>query len=77
MIPDYCKALVALFELYTIVMSAVLCYHEWCKKKIFVKCDNESACEIINKGRSQIHVIMTFMRKLVWCEAKFNFTILD
>ena len=75
MIPDDCKASMALFELYPIVMSAVLWGHEWCKKRIIVKCDNESACEIINKGRSRIPFIMKFMRKLVWCEAKFNFTI--
>lgn len=75
MIPEECKASMALFELYPIVMSAVLWGHEWCRKRIIVKCDNESACEIINKGRSRIPFIMKFVRKLVWCEAKFNFTL--
>ena len=75
MIPEECKASMALFELYPIVMSAVLWGEEWCKKRIIVNCDNESACEIINKGRSRIPFIMKFVRRLVWCEAKFNFTI--
>ena len=75
MIPNDCKASMALFELYPIVMAAVLWGQEWCKKRIVVKCDNESACEIINKGRSRIPFIMKFIRKLVWCEAKYNFTI--
>ena len=75
MIPNDCKASLALFELYPIFMAAVLWGQEWSKKRIVVKCDNESAYKIINKGRSRIPFIMKFIRKLVWCEAKYNFTI--
>ena len=63
-IPADCKASMVLFKLYPIVMSVILWGQEWCKKRIIVKCDNESACEIINKRRSYIPFIIKFIRKL-------------
>ena len=75
MIPEDCKASMALYELYYIVMAVVLWGDKWCRKRILVNCDNEATVEIINKGRSKIPFIMKFVRKLVWFEAKHNFVI--
>ena len=75
MVPEDSKSSMALFELYPIVMTAVLWGHLWCRRKIVVNCDNASAVEIISRGRSKIPFIMTFVRKLVWLEAKYGFVI--
>lgn len=40
-----------------------------------MNCDNAATVEIINKGRSKIPFIMKFVRKLVWYEALYSFTI--
>ena len=76
MVPEDTKSSMALFELYPIVMAAVLWGHSWCRRKIVVNCDNASAVEIINRARSKIPFIMKFVRKLVWLEAKYSFVIL-
>lgn len=75
MIPSSCKASMALFELYPVVMAAVLWGKYWCKKRIVVNCDNAATVEIINKRRSKIPFIMKFVRKLVWYQASNNFVI--
>ena len=59
-----------------IVIAAVLWGDKWCKKRIFVNCDNEATVEIIlNKGRSKLPFIMKFVRKLVWFEERHNFVV--
>ena len=75
LVPKSCKASMALFELYPIVMAAVLWGNEWCRKRIVVNCDNSASVEIINKRRSKIPFITKFVRKLVWHQAKHNFII--
>lgn len=75
MIPSSCKASMALFELYPIVMATVLWGNQWSRKRILVNCDNAATVEIINKGRSKVPFIMKFVRKLVWYQAKYNFII--
>ncbi len=45
-------ASMALYELYPIVMAAVLWGDMWSQKRIVVKCDNAATVDIINKGRS-------------------------
>lgn len=75
LVPSSCKASMALFELYPIVMAAVLWGKHWCKKRIVVNCDNAATVEIINKGRSKIPFIMKFVRKLVWHQAQYNFVM--
>lgn len=75
LVPSNCKASMALYELYPIVMAAVLWGHQWSKKRILVNCDNAATVEIINKGRSKVPFIMRFVRKLVWHEAECNFIL--
>ena len=75
LVPESCKASMALFELYPIVMAAVLWGEQWCRKRIVVHCDNAATVEIINKRRSKIPFIMKFVRKLVWHQAKNSFVI--
>lgn len=54
----------ALFEIYPIVMAAVLRGNQWCRKRIVVYCDNAASVEIINKRRSKIPFIMKFVQKI-------------
>ena len=75
LVPQSCKASMALFELYPIVMAAVLWGDLWRRKRIVVHCDNSASVEIINKRRSKIPFIMKFVRKLVWHQAQNNFVI--
>jgi hypothetical protein len=65
----------ALFELYPIVVAAVLWGSSWKGLRIVFNCDNEATVQIINKGRSKIPTIMKFMRKLTMSAATNNFTL--
>ena len=75
MIPSDCKASLALFKLYSIVMAAALWGKNWCKKRIIVNSDNAATTEIINRHKSRILFIMKFVRKLVWLQAEHYFII--
>ena len=75
LVPADTKASMALFELYPIVLAAVLWGHMWSRKRIVVNCDNASVVDIINCGRSKIPFIMKFVRKLIWLEAQYSFVI--
>ena len=75
LVPADTKASMALFELYLIVLAAVLWGHMWSRKRIVVNCDNASVVDIINRGRSKIPFIMKFVRKLIWLEAQYSFVI--
>ncbi len=78
--PDFISsevvASMALYELYPIVMAAVLWGEKWTKKRIVVNCDNSATVDIINKGRSKIPFIQKFVRRLIWCAAKGQFVII-
>lgn len=65
----------AVFELYPIVVAAVLWGSNWKGLRIVFNCDNEATVKIINKGRSEIPTIMKFMRKLTLCFANDNFVL--
>jgi hypothetical protein len=65
----------AFFELYPILVAAVLWGQFWSTKRIVCYCDNQSTVHIINKDRSKVTDIMKLMRKLTWLDAKHNFTI--
>ncbi len=68
-------ASMALYELYPIVMAAVLWGDKWAKRRIVVNCDNAATVDIINKGRSKIPFIQKFVRRLIWCAARGQFLI--
>ena len=53
-----------LYELYPVVVAAIIWGEEWSRKTIAVRSDNSATVEIINKGRSRCLDIMLFMRKL-------------
>ncbi len=69
-------ASMALYELYPIVMAAVLWGDKWAKRRIVVNCDNAATVDIINKGRSKIPFIQKFVRRLIWCAARGQFLII-
>ncbi|XP_016519228.1 uncharacterized protein LOC103155683, partial [Poecilia formosa] len=65
----------ALFELYPIVIAAILWGHEWSKKSILIHSDSTAVVEIINKGRSRSPEIMQFMPRLTLVSAQHQFLI--
>ena len=65
----------ALFELYPVVVAAILWGNRWERKQIIVFCDNEATVHIINKGRSSIPIINRFVRRLTWTSVLGNFSI--
>ena len=64
MLKDNAQLSMAFFELYPIVMSAILWGSEWKGKKILFYCDSEATVHIINKGRSIVQPIVCCIRKL-------------
>jgi hypothetical protein len=64
-------------ELYPIVASAVKWGHSWGTKRVLFSTDNLGVVEIIRKGRSHSPLIMKLMRRLTWCAATNNFTVLS
>lgn len=65
----------ALYELYPIIIAAILWGHEWLKKSILIHSDNTAVVEIINKGRSRSPTIMQFMRRLTLISAQQQFIL--
>lgn len=64
---------IAFRELYPIVVAALLWGELWRKQRIVFLCDNQSTVAIINKGRSKCPTIMTLVRRLTYCAARYNF----
>ncbi|XP_044210305.1 uncharacterized protein LOC122984073 [Thunnus albacares] len=65
----------ALYELYPIIIAALLWGHEWSSKVILIHSDNLPTIDIINKGRSQSLDIMKFIRRLTLISAQHQFII--
>ncbi|XP_049340789.1 uncharacterized protein LOC125804934 [Astyanax mexicanus] len=65
----------ALWEIYPIVVAALLWGHEWSGKSILLHSDNLAAVHIINKSRSKSLEIMPFIRRLTWHSIKHQFII--
>lgn len=65
----------ALFEIYPIVIAAILWGHEWSGKCILIHSDNSSVVEIINKGRSRRPTVSQFLQKLTLVSACNQFII--
>lgn len=63
-------------ELYPIVVAAIVWGDLWRSKRILFYCDNLGTVEVLRKGRSRSSLVMKLMRRLTWCAAKFNFTVL-
>jgi hypothetical protein len=65
----------AYLELYPIVIAAVLWGSDWAGKRILFHCDNSSTVCIIKKGRSKSREIMSLIRRVIMCSAKYNFVV--
>jgi hypothetical protein len=65
----------AYLELYPIVIASVLWGSDWAGKRILFHCDNSSTVCIIKKGRSKSREIMSLIRRLTMCSAKYNFVV--
>lgn len=44
-------------------------------KKVFVHCDNQAACAIINKGSCRNETVMNSLRRVFWLSAVYNFRL--
>ena len=52
----------AIYEMYPIVVAAILWGHKWSRKIIAIHTDNSAIVDIINKGWSQCLAIMQFVQ---------------
>ncbi|KAL2081723.1 hypothetical protein ACEWY4_023576 [Coilia grayii] len=65
----------AVYEVYPVVVAALLWGSSWSGKRVLIYCDNEAAVFAINKGRSRAPVICPFLRRLVWTAACHQFIL--
>ncbi|KAL2080909.1 hypothetical protein ACEWY4_022762 [Coilia grayii] len=65
----------AVYEVYPVVIAALLWGSSWSGKRVLIYCDNEAAVFAINKGRSRAPVICPFLRRLVWTAACHQFIL--
>ena len=49
--------------------------HFWTNKKVFIHCDNVTACTLINKGTCKDHTVMAALRRIFWYSAVYNFRL--
>ena len=54
----------AIYEMYPVIIAAILWGHKWSKKIITIHSNNSTVVDIINKGHSHCLDIMQFIRKL-------------
>ncbi|XP_063044381.1 uncharacterized protein LOC134438696 [Engraulis encrasicolus] len=71
--PDMASS--AAFEMYPVVIAALLWGSSWSGRNILVYCDNEAAVFAINKCRSRAPLMSRFLRRLVWTAACHQFTL--
>nr|XP_055023094.1 uncharacterized protein LOC129413423 [Misgurnus anguillicaudatus] len=65
----------ALYEMYPVIIAAILWGHEWSRHSILIHSDNSAVVEIINKGRSRSLAIMQLVRRLTLISAQHQFII--
>ena len=66
---------IAFMELVPIVTAAYIWCHSWSGKRILFHSDNQSAVNIVQKGRSRSPMIMKLIRRLTLCCAQGNCTV--
>ncbi|XP_056332077.1 uncharacterized protein LOC130243801 [Danio aesculapii] len=66
----------ALFELYSIVVAAILWGHHWSASCILIHCDNEATVQCVNKGRSHSPPLTPLLRRLAWTSANKQFIMI-
>ena len=62
-------------EVLAVVLAAERWAPLWANKHVIIKCDNQAAVGILNKGTTKNGFIMNLLRSLFWLSAKFNFRI--
>ncbi|XP_055030533.2 uncharacterized protein [Misgurnus anguillicaudatus] len=65
----------ALYEMYPVIIAAILWGHKWSRHSILIHSDNSAVVEIINKGRSRSLAIMQLVRRLTLISAQHQFII--
>lgn len=55
--------------------AVALWAHTWRNKKVYVRCDNQAAVGIINKGSCRHPFVMESLRRVFWYSAVYNFRL--
>ena len=63
-------------ELYAIVSTVNTWGHHWARRKILFHCDNSTVVDIWRKGSTHCKEIMTLIRLLYFCAARYNMHIM-
>ena len=63
-------------ELYAIVCTVNTWGHNWARKKILFHCDNSTVVSIWSKGSTRCGELMTLVRTLYFCAARYNMHIM-
>ena len=62
-------------ETLAVVLAAERWAPNWSYKHVIIYCDNQAAVGIIDKGSTSVASIMSYLRRLFWLSAIFNFLI--
>lgn len=62
-------------EVLTLELAACKWAHLWANKKVYVHCDNITACTIINKFSCRNPIVMDSLRRVFWLSALYNFRV--
>ncbi|XP_041916418.1 uncharacterized protein LOC121680893, partial [Alosa sapidissima] len=65
----------AVFELYPVVIAALLWGKEWTSKSVLIHSDNEAVVHVINNSRSKSPALSPLIRHLIWIAASYQFII--
>ena len=63
-------------ELYAIAAAVNTCDHLWKRKKVLFHCDNQSVCDIWQKGSTSQLETMALVRTLYFCAARFDIHVM-
>ena len=63
-------------ELFAIASAVNTWGHHWPRKKVLIHCDNQAVVEIWKKGTTNCPNIMSLVRMLYFCAAKYNIHVL-
>ena len=73
--PDIAPLHINFMEAFAIFLAARRWASLWANHHVIVKCDNQAAVAMINKGTTANPIVMTWLRDLFWMSAIHNFRI--
>ena len=73
--PDIAPLHINFKEAFAIFLAARRWAPLWANHHVIVKCDNQAAVAMINKGTTANPIVMTWLRDLFWMSAIHNFRI--